>query len=72
MTRGPKPRPIQIPLLERPRLLELAAKQRTAHVLVQRAKMILLLAEGLVASRRAGWAGAGGENWACQTGIGQS
>lgn len=47
MTRGPKPRPIQIPLLERPRLLELAAKQRTAHVLVQRAKMILLLAEGL-------------------------
>ena len=47
MTRGPKPRPIQVPLFERPRLLDLAAKQRVAHVLVQHAKMILRLAKGL-------------------------
>ena len=46
MSRGPRARAIQVPLLERPRLAELAARQQLAHVVVLRAKMILLLGQG--------------------------
>lgn len=47
MPRGPKPRPVQVPLLERARLSELANSQQAPFVVVRRAKMISLLAEGV-------------------------
>jgi len=47
MPRGPKPRAIEIPLLERHRLRELARGQQAAFVEVRRARMIELLARGL-------------------------
>lgn len=47
MPRGPKPRPVEVPLLERPRLFDLANSQQAPFVVVRRAKMIRLLARGL-------------------------
>ena len=47
MNRGPRARGVQIPLLERPRLVELSRSQRAPFREVVRAKMIVLLAQGL-------------------------
>lgn len=47
MPPGPRARPILVPLLERGRLRSLADRQQAAHVVVQRARMILLLDKGL-------------------------
>lgn len=47
MTRGPRARPVAVPLLERPRLRELASSQQAPFVVVRRAKMVALLARGL-------------------------
>lgn len=47
MPRGPKPRPVQVLLLERPRLSELAKSQQAPFVVVRRAKIIMSLASGV-------------------------
>ena len=47
MPTGPKARVVEVPLLERHRLRELARRQQTSFVEVRRARMIELLAKGL-------------------------
>lgn len=47
MPRGPKPRPVRVPLLERPRLSELAKSQQAPFVVVRRAMIIMSLASGV-------------------------
>jgi transposase len=44
---GPSARLIYVPLLERPRLEELGSRQQAAFEIVRRARMILLLAQGV-------------------------
>ncbi len=58
MPRGPRARPVLIPLLERPRLLALASSRTAAFEEVRRARCVLLIGRGVGVSetaRRVGW-----------------